>query len=92
MVKFVIADDNDFDWAINKIIEYEIYNHCKKIFFSTAYPQMQYAELAEKMLDIDDLKWLRSDINSTQLKKLKKCIRMQIQLHKIIWDPNERGR
>ena len=49
-VKFVIGDRTDFDWAINKIKEYDIENKCL-ILFSSVFSEIEYQTVVEWMLD-----------------------------------------
>ena len=65
-VKFVVCSRKDFDWAKMTMEQYELTNICE-VLFSPGYGQVEYAELAE---------WILQD-------RLK--VRMQVQLHKIIW-------
>jgi 7-carboxy-7-deazaguanine synthase len=72
-VKFVIGDENDFDWAIQTCEFYDLFNQVDTILFSPVFNIMQPIDLANKILASG------------------KKIRMQLQLHKYIWDPNMRG-
>ena len=49
-VKFVIGNRTDFDWAINKIKEYNIENKCL-ILFSSVFSEIEYQTVVEWMLD-----------------------------------------
>jgi 7-carboxy-7-deazaguanine synthase len=64
-VKFVLSDRTDFEWAIAKIVEYDLLKHT--ILFSPV-----ESKLAPKTL----AKWILES---------KMPIRLQLQLHKIIW-------
>lgn len=74
-LKFIVADNDDVDWALNKILEHNICQHCNNIIFSPVAPQFPYNELAEKLLALAQ--------NSTYA-QIVPYIRMQLQLHKII--------
>ncbi len=70
-IKFVICDQNDYQWAKAKLDEYNLRD--KHILFSPSHEQLPSQQLAQWILD-DRLP-----------------VRMQIQLHKYLWD-NEPGR
>jgi 7-carboxy-7-deazaguanine synthase len=65
-VKFVLCDQEDYDWAVKKIQELQLNTVCP-ILFSPAYSVLNPAELAT---------WILKD---------KLPIRMQLQLHKLLW-------
>ncbi|MED4126732.1 7-carboxy-7-deazaguanine synthase QueE [Shouchella miscanthi] len=70
-VKFVIASDEDFNFAVNVLNKY----HKDGLpLFSPVWESMPPSKLAAKIL-------------KTQLTKVK----LNLQLHKIIWDPQKRG-
>jgi 7-carboxy-7-deazaguanine synthase len=48
-VKFVIADDEDYDWAKRIMADYDLSKRCQ-ILFSPVVPQQNPTELAEKIL------------------------------------------
>lgn len=74
-VKFVIVNKEDFDWAKEIIIDYKLLQKCTVL--------MSPVVLNSGSLQTSDLaKW----ILDSQLP-----IRMQIQLHKIIWGDKTRG-
>lgn len=64
-LKFVIKDRNDFEWALKKIEEFELFE-ITQVFFSPATPFLSPQVLAEWILEV------------------KKPIRFQLQLHKIL--------
>ncbi len=71
-IKFVIADADDFDYAVAAVRQYE---------FAGRYPVL-LSPLLGKMALPDLSEWiLKSELP----------LRMQMQLHKIIWDPEQRG-
>jgi len=49
-LKFVICDRNDYDWAVNKINEYDLLNRCD-VFFSTSHEQLKPQQLADWILE-----------------------------------------
>jgi len=72
-IKFVLADREDYDWALDVIDEEGLEGYCH-ILMSPVYGKLNPRDLAQWMID-DGL-----------------IARMSLQLHKIIWDPDERGR
>lgn len=79
-VKFVICDREDYLWAVQKIAQYQLNDKVDNILFSPVFdvekaPQGSYQrvnEFSEQQL----ADWILAD-------KLK--VRMQLQLHKLIW-------
>ncbi len=65
-LKFVICNQRDYEWALDKINELRL-GECCSILFSPAWKQQDPAELAS---------WILKD---------KLNVRMQLQLHKILW-------
>ena len=49
-LKFVICDRNDYDWAIDKIKEYDLLLLCE-VFFSTSHQQLKPQQLADWILE-----------------------------------------
>jgi 7-carboxy-7-deazaguanine synthase len=49
-LKFVICDRNDYEWAVDKINEYDLLNRCE-IFFSTSHQQLKPQQLADWILE-----------------------------------------
>lgn len=83
-VKFVITDRADYDWAKQMIDEHDLVNRVKAILISAAAPMAATDEIAGTLgLSMRSLaEWVLAD----QLP-----VRMQTQLHKLIWDPMARG-
>ena len=77
-IKFVIASKIDFDWSIEIIKKYKLYEKVDNILFSAVQSEIELIDLVELILKITD-------------KKIKNVVRMQLQFHKIIWR-NERGK
>lgn len=74
-VKFVVMDKSDFEWAKEKIIEYKLLQKCTVL--------MSPVVFEKGSLQPSDLaKWILDS---------KLPIRMQLQLHKIIWSDKTRG-
>jgi 7-carboxy-7-deazaguanine synthase len=72
-VKFVVASDEDFHFAVDICKKYEVYSKTENILFSPVHGKFNLLHLAEK------------------IKYLDFPARMQVQLHKYIWDENKRG-
>lgn len=45
-LKFVICDSNDYEWAVNKINEYDLTSRCE-VFFSSSHQQLKPQQLAD---------------------------------------------
>jgi len=67
-VKFVIGDQQDFDWSISKVIENDLISRVREVLFSPVHKQFELDQFAQKIID--------SGMR----------IRMQLQLHKYVWD------
>lgn len=65
-VKFVICDDQDYQWAKEQVRHYDLAARCE-VLFSPSYQQLSATVLAD---------WLLAD---------RLPVRMQIQLHKVLW-------
>lgn len=72
-VKFVVADERDYEWARDIIKTHRLEDRVQ-ILISTAYGLLEPNRVVARMLE-DKLR-----------------ARFQLQLHKYIWDPAERGR
>ena len=71
-IKFVISSRADFDWAIEKLVAYDL-DHRFEVLMSPVYGELTPRDLAE---------WLLAS---------GRRIRMQLQLHKLLWG-DEPGR
>lgn len=49
-VKFVICDRNDYDWSRQKLVEYDLANHCE-VLFSPIHGELKPAELADWIVE-----------------------------------------
>ncbi len=49
-LKFVICDRNDYDWAVNKISEYDLLSRCE-VLFSTSHQQLKPQQLADWIIE-----------------------------------------
>lgn len=72
-VKFVVGGREDFDWACEKIREFDLASRVGTVLLSPVHGRVAYSELARWVLDSG----LR--------------VRLQLQLHKIIWPDATRG-
>lgn len=75
-VKFVICNREDYLWSVQMIEQYDLYNKVDNILFSPVF-------------DIEDACMRSDDFNEQQLADWiladKLAVRMQLQLHKLIW-------
>jgi len=65
-VKFVLSDRDDYDWAKEIILKYQLQRRCQ-VLFSPVFKKLSLSTLAE---------WILTD---------QIFVRLQPQLHKIIW-------
>ena len=71
-IKFVIGNEEDYNWSKSKIIKYNLNEKCQ-ILFSPIYGSIDIKELCN---------WILNDgLN----------VRLQTQLHKLIWGPDKKG-
>ncbi|MDZ4829059.1 MAG: radical SAM protein [Phycisphaerae bacterium] len=83
-IKFVITDRTDYEWAVSAIRERHLASRCKAILMSAVFEQrpgleiLGCAALHPRAL----AEWILAD---------RLPVRMQTQLHKLIWDPATRG-
>ncbi len=83
-VKFVLTDEGDYVWMKEQIQRYDLHDRVDTILVSAAAEMAGGKEIAGvEGLDIDLLAgWILAD---------RLDVRLQTQLHKIIWDPQRRG-
>jgi len=74
-LKFVIGDRNDYDWARARIKEYNLTSG-HTVLFAPVFGALEPRTLAE---------WLLADPPAGGQ------ARLQVQLHKVIWEPGRRG-
>jgi len=83
-VKFVIVDRADYEWARDAIHAHRLNERCNAVLMSPAYPQRKGLEilgcpgLSPRAL----AEWILAD---------RLPVRQQTQLHKLIWEPGQRG-
>jgi 7-carboxy-7-deazaguanine synthase len=83
-VKFVICDRADYEWAREVIARYDLPRRVKAVLLGAAAPMAKGLEIAGvRGLPLTDLaQWVLDD---------RLPVRLQTQLHKLIWDPMARG-
>jgi len=83
-VKFVLCSETDYQWARQVITKYELADRVHAVLMSAAAAMKPGLEIAGTPgLSLRDLsQWVLAD----QLP-----VRVQTQLHKLIWDPSARG-
>ncbi len=83
-VKFVVADRADYEWACSVIDRYALVSRCGAVLMSPVSEQPPGAEIAGcRGLEPQALaEWILADGLE---------VRLQVQLHKVIWDPQTRG-
>jgi 7-carboxy-7-deazaguanine synthase len=86
-LKFVLTSRADFDWARGVILEHQLADKVGAILLSAVHDIPRGSELpGAEGLHIRDLaEWILADA------ELAPKVRLQTQLHKIIWDPTTRG-
>ncbi len=87
-VKFVITDRADYMWAKSIIEKHRLGERCRAVLMSPVFEQSPGDEIAGCAgLDPGELaEWILHDPPATG-----GPVRMQSQLHKLIWDPRIRG-
>lgn len=80
-VKFVICDRDDYTWARDVIRRYDLANKVAAVLLGCAWTSAVQGDDAENPLrDLAEL------ILADRLP-----VRLQVQLHKLLWDPQRRG-
>ncbi|MEP7070890.1 MAG: 7-carboxy-7-deazaguanine synthase QueE [Verrucomicrobiota bacterium] len=72
-VKFVLGSRTDYEWAREKVREYDLPAHCHAVLFSPIFGRIEPREIVD---------WILADALD---------VRFQLQLHKFIWPPAQRG-
>ena len=72
-IKFVVADENDYRYALDFIARHQLHRVVDEIIFSPVFGRLHPRQLAEWILR-DGLK-----------------VRMGMQIHKFIWEPDAQG-
>jgi len=83
-VKFVIVDRADYEWARAVIQEHRLADRCRAVLLSPAFPQKKGLEIlgCPGLSPRSLAEWILED---------RLPVRQQTQLHKLIWDPGQRG-
>ena len=83
-IKFVVTDRADYDWAREMIETHDLMTRSAAVLMSPTFEQAQGLEiLGCKALPPHQLaEWILADGLE---------VRMQLQMHKFIWDPQTRG-
>lgn len=83
-VKFVIVDRADYEWARDCVREYDLTRRCHAVLFSPVFEQAADSDIAgaRALAPADLAAWMLAD---------QVPARMQLQMHKHIWDPQARG-
>ena len=84
--KFVITDRADYEWSLGVIRKHDLGRRVKAVLMSAVFEQAPGKEIAgcEGLSPRDLAEWMLAD-------NLPANVRMQTQLHKLIWDPQTRG-
>jgi 7-carboxy-7-deazaguanine synthase len=93
-VKFVITDENDYRWACDVIKTYRLGERCKAILLSPVFEQPQGLEIlgCAGLSPRSLAEWMLGDAGGPFAGgALTANVRMQSQLHKLIWEPQTRG-
>ena len=72
-VKFVLSDETDYRFALEKIAQYRLAEQTPNLLFSPVYGALNGADL---------VKWMLRDHAPA---------RLNLQIHKYIWDPDREG-
>lgn len=80
-VKFVICDRIDYDWARRVIERYDLADRVAAVLLSPAWP-IGPADSGSATFAGDLAEWILAD---------RLPVRLQIQLHKLIWPSTQRG-
>jgi 7-carboxy-7-deazaguanine synthase len=85
-VKFILTDRADYDWSRQVIIEHGLAERVQAVLLSAAAPVAGNQDIAGSAgLTLRRLaEWMLAD-------DLPPGVRLQTQLHKLIWEPDTRG-
>ncbi len=83
-VKFVIGNREDYEWSRDVIERHGLATRCRAVLFSPVFVQARGLEIAGAPgLEPRSLaEWILED---------RLPVRMQLQMHKFIWEPSTRG-
>ena len=83
-MKFVLVDRADYDWAKSIIARHRLTERCRAVLLS---PVVEHPA-GEEIPGVPDLSWREL---AEWILRDGLPVRLQIQLHKLIWDPQTRG-
>ena len=78
-VKFVIGDRRDYEWAVDVVTRYRLAETCP-VLFSPVFGTGAHDDRDALLRPLAE--WILQD---------RLPVRLQVQLHKVIWDPDMRG-
>ncbi len=83
-VKFVIGNREDYEWSRDAVERHGLAKRCRAVLFSPVFVQAKGLEIAGAPgLEPRSLaEWILED---------RLSVRMQLQMHKFIWEPSTRG-
>ncbi len=83
-VKFVLVDRADYDWMKQVVQQYDLSDRVDTVLVSPAFQQESGRDIAgcEGLDPAELVSWILED---------RLPVRMQLQMHKFIWDPKTRG-
>jgi 7-carboxy-7-deazaguanine synthase len=86
-VKFVVTDRDDYDWAKDVIARHRLHERCGAVLMSPVHEQAPGAEIegCPGLAPSELAAWLLEDPPAGG------PVRLQLQVHKLIWDPQMRG-
>ncbi|MBI1338548.1 MAG: radical SAM protein [Phycisphaera sp.] len=89
-VKFVLTSRSDYEWARQKIIEHRLCERVAAVLLGATHETARGLEIAGcPGLPLQDLaQWLLSDQSHH---RIPPTVRLQTQLHKLIWPTTARG-
>ena len=78
-VKFVVGSREDYEWSREKMREHNLAARCHAVLFSPIFGRIEPRQIVEWMLA--DSRESGPDLEA----------RVQLQMHKFIWAPTQRG-
>ncbi len=89
-IKFVIGTQQDYDWAKEKIFEHKLENTCPLLFSWVAPLQPHQQDKSLKKVPAGQTPISRKELVEKIITDALP-VRFQLQMHKFIWPPDERG-
>ena len=89
-IKFVIGTQQDYDWAKQKIAEHQLSNFCPLLFSWVAPLQPHQQDKSLKKVPEGQTPISRKELVE-KITADALPVRFQLQMHKFIWPPDERG-